>query len=399
MNIRAIVAWACLAAAPGRAVEPIAVAAPAGGDAVQVLFMGTDVVILKDRDFHRVIAISEGAYVIEQRGRPVRVPLDSKEIRLKVEPSLKLSGVSVQVDKLKSARGYTPGNDPRRRRLAEAGAAGGALAAVDAATDQLITAASAQQNVFIAGAQPQQALSDLGTQTAQKDSALVAAKSQETSPGDYADRLVGDLVEEAYDAMDVEFELSSATPLADPSVVVVMRYRHRGAPRGTERDMIHAQTLDGLDAAPRRIVVRQGGFPRGFTLDEVQVHVYDGGREVASNVAPKRVALGRDEAFQYILMEHAAAHRGETIPAAPALGTLTEEQRGQIPADQLARTFHVKVGKDGRALAAYTDAACTVRVSDRAVAEALGQILYKPALDKGRPAEGVAAVRLDTLPR
>lgn len=388
-------------AGPLPGVDPIPVAAPQGSaGATQVLFMGTDVVILKDRDFHRVVAITDGAYVIEQRGRPVRVPLASRDIRLKVEPSLKLSGISVQVDGLKSAQGYTPANDPRRRRLAAAGAAAGSEAAVDVATDSMAGAAAAQQNVFIAGAQGSgDVLTTLGNQTAQRDSTLSSARSQRTSAGDHADQLVGDLAEGAFDAMEVDFELSSPTPLADPAVVVVMRYRHRGAPRGTERDIINAQTLDGLDATPRRISVRQGGFPRGFTLDEVQVHVYDGGREVASNVAPKRVELAPEEAFQYVLMEHASAHRGESMPASPALGGPTPAQRAQIPADELTRTYHLRVGKDGRVQGTYSDPACKVRVAPGAVADAFDTILFKPALEKGRPVDGVVALRLSDLPR
>lgn len=394
-GLAGVVAGAALVA---RAVEPIPVAAAAEATP-QVLFMGTDVVILKDRDFHRVVAISDGAYVIEQRGRLVRVPLASRDIRLKVEPSLKLSGVSVDVDKLRTAQGYTPATDPRRKRLAAAGQAAGSAAAVDLATDTLITATAAQQNVFITGTGPQETLSALGQQTATAEGARLSVASQQVSAADQADRLVGDLTEERYDAMEVDFELSSETPLADAAVVVVMRYRHRGAPRGMERDMIHAQSLDGLDRTPRKISVRQGGFPAGFVLDEVQVHVYDGGREVASNVAPKRVALGREDAFQYLLMEHVSANRGRSVAAAPALGSLSAEQRAAIPPDQLERTFHVKVGKDGRPLGTYADADLRVRVEDGPVTEALAQILFTPALENGRPVDGVAAVRLDRLAR
>lgn len=390
-----------LGSAVGWAVDPIPVAVvPSPDSAPQVLFMGADVVILKDRDFHRVIGISDGAYVIEQRGRSVRVPLGARDIRLKIEPSLKLSGVSVQVAGLKSAQSYTPANDPRRRRLAAAAGAAGAEAAVDVATDSMAGAAVAQQNVFIAGAQGSgDVLTTLGNQTAQRNDRLVAARSQQTSAGDQADALVGDLSEEAFDAMEVDFELSAPTPLADPAVVVVMRYRHRGTPRGTERDMIHAQTLDGLDRTPRKISVRQGGFPRGFVLDEVQVHVYDGGREVASNIAPKRVELDREEAFQYVLMEHLSAHRGETMPAAPALGAPTPEQRAQIAPDDLKRVYHLRIGKDGRLQGVYTDATGRVRVSAGAVVEAFESVLFKPALEKGRAVEGTLALRLDDLPR
>lgn len=383
------------------AVDPIpVVVVPSQDAAPQVLFMGADVVILKDRDFHRVVGISDGAYVIEQRGRPVRVPLASRDVRLKIEPSLKLSGVSVQVTGLRSAQSYTPANDPRRRRLAAAAGAAGAEAAVDVATDSMAGAAAAQQNVFIAGAQGSaDVLTTLGDQTAQRNDRLVAARSQQTSAADQADALVGDLAEAAFDAMEVDFELSSTTPLADPAVVVVMRYRHRGAPRGTERDMIHAQTLDGLDRNPRKINVRQGGFPRGFTLDEVQVHVYDGGREVASNVAPKRVELDREEAFQYVLMEHLSAHRGETVPAAPALGGPTREKRAQIAPDDLRRVYHLKIGKDGRLQGIYSDAAGKTRISSGAIVEAFEAVLFKPALEKGRAVEGMLALRLEDLPR
>lgn len=378
---------------------PPRIAAAGDEEIVQTLFMGTDVVILKDREFFQVQRIAGGSFIIEVKGRPVRVPIDSRNVRMKVEPSLKLSSVTATVDNLRSVRTYTPANNPTKKALAAAGRAAGAAAAADLAMDQYITVATSAQNAMITAPIPQEVTGQLGQAVSNAGAAVTAATAQGTPVGEVLHGMSGERAEELFDAVDVEFELSSATPLLEPHLVVVSRYRYRGTGTGTDRTMIHAQALDPVDHRPRKISIRQTGFPRGFELEEVQVHVYEAGEEVASNVAPNRVPLGREEAFQYLLMEYVAGHKGATLPAVPAIGQLTADVRAQIPADLLDRVFYVKVGKDGRAVEAYVDKAGTVRVEDRYVTLAIKRVLFKPALEKGRPVESLCRFKLSSLPR
>src|ERR1035438_3233767 len=64
------------------------------------------------------------------------------------------------------------------------------------------------------------------------------------------------------------------------------------------------------------------GFPPAFELQGFDVHLYNRGEEVATNVSPKRVELTRDEAFEYIKMEYISAHKGDTLAAVPVMGKL-----------------------------------------------------------------------------
>jgi hypothetical protein len=94
------------------------------------------------------------------------------------------------------------------------------------------------------------------------------------------------------------------------------------------------------------------------------------------------------------MIEHLGANKGVTVPAAPAPGGLRPGDRERLTLEQQGRTCYVKVSPEGTLLSAYADEACSIQLEDPVMMEVLGEIFYKPALVKGKPAEGVARVRL-----
>lgn len=388
---------------------PVAPVTPAGsGATVKVLFMGTDVGVWHQRSFRRVLTVEGSSFVLDVDGRRVRVPIEDRSLRFKLEPSLKLADASASVAKLKGERAYAPGSDPRRKYDSASGAAAGAAAVADLATAQV---AFAQETYAIAvgaanapGAQPGAVMAAeiAGARLADANAALGPAldqgRSEMNNPAAFVDRPQAEHAAENYDAMAVEFELSSEVPLARPHLVVLTRYRERGAPPGSEQSMIYARSLDPIDTRPRKIAVRQPGYPKGFELEEYRLHLYNDGVEVATNVSSRRVPLAADEAFQYLVMEHISANKQATLPAVPLVGQLPTDLRTRLTAEQFGRTYHLKVAKDGRALGAYLDKNAARAVEDAYLAAVLRRILFKPALTQGRPVESVCAIRLADLP-
>jgi hypothetical protein len=54
----------------------------------------------------------------------------------------------------------------------------------------------------------------------------------------------------------------------------------------------------------------------------------------------------------------------------------------------------VKVGKDGKALGLFEDKACNRPISDKELTELTPELRFLPGLEKGKPVESTAAVKL-----
>jgi len=379
-----------------------------------VLFMGADLSVQRDKQYYRVEDVVGSELMIRINRKEIFVPTRFRSTGLKVDHDLKLASTVVELAGLESGPGYTPGNDPRRKFDRESGAAGGAAAVQDLAYGQMIAAgmsngfaqaAAAGPDPFrpgvgaspgAAGAQAAAARTSAQLQaaTGQLDMTGQMRMQEYYNTGSHADRLEKDLAEANYDALEASFKISSPVELDDPYMVVVFRIMERDALPGTEGMLIYAKSLDPITPKPRYIRVREGGMPVGFRFIDCRVHIYNRGQEVATNVSSKRVDLTRDEAREYILLEHIGANRDTTVPAKPAPGGLRPADRQRLTPDQLGRTSYVKVAMDGTLLAAYADEACSVQLEDPAMIEVLSEVFYRPALVKGKPVEGVARVRL-----
>jgi hypothetical protein len=56
------------------------------------------------------------------------------------------------------------------------------------------------------------------------------------------------------------------------------------------------------------------------------------------------------------------------------------------------------VDKDGKASEAYSDKSCSQKVDDPYIQTVVRSIGFKPALDNGKPVDGVAPLNLRQLP-
>ena len=373
-----------------------------------VLFMGADISLERNKEFVHVRDVEGGSFVLDIKGQHVTVPMDRSTISMRVDPALKLTESSAQVANLKVERVYTPENDPVKKFAREQpGTSGGAAAG--AAGNQAMGAQIGMSMARMGGqgaSGPGAGMAQAAIQGAQArvdstsgsfDNALMASQSDFNNIGEYAGKMQEELEKKLFDAMELTFEVSSEKTLHSPYVVIIATYQEKDGRPGEYKNWIYAQSLDPVGSVPHKVHIKRGGFPPGFEMKDYQVHLYNKGTELATNIAPKRVALTRNEAFQYVRIEYISGHKNATLPAVPAMGKLPADLRTRLASGQYAEAFYVKVSKDGQALDAYVDESCSRKADDPYVIALVKAIGFKPALDKGKPVEGISRLKLSEL--
>lgn len=396
---RSLRALVLLLAAPAAFAAAAPIPTPAK---THVLFMGAEIAVERDKKFYRVEDIAGSNFKIRIGAQEVLVPTRHSASQLRIDHALKLGGPSATLGKLVAERVYTRARDPRRQLEAESGAAGGAAAAADLANIQVQQAEAA----FIYGGAsnpraPTEYVEHLKAlaEDAKRGqlNAMAQLESEQSKTPGLAERMQIKVSAGNFDAIEVAFEVSSSVPLDEPYLLVIARIREPDARPGLSRNWIYAQALEPIGPEPRFLRVREAGFPPGFHLDDCQVRIYNRGREVPTNISPKRVELTRDEALQYLLMEHQAAHKGATLGATPAFSPLPSDLPGRIAAGEYTQAYYVKVDASGNARGVFLDQAGTRPVRDPYLDRIFADMLFAPALEQGRPVEGIARVRLGEL--
>jgi hypothetical protein len=229
--------------------------------------------------------------------------------------------------------------------------------------------------------------------------ATQALTSAQASPGSQFNRSGTPAVGEGmFDAMDVAFEISSEKPLDRPYVVIIVQYHPTTGKPGQVGSWVYARALEPIGREPTKIRIEQGGFPPGFELQNFQVHLYNRGEEIATTAAPKRMELTREEALQYVIIEYVSSHKGATLPPTPAMGKLPADLPARLANNQFQQTYYVKVAKDGKPSEAFSDESCSRTVDDPYLQSVVKNIRFKPALEKGKPVDGIAPLNLSHLP-
>lgn len=372
------------------------------------LFMGTDISIEHEGKLYRVQDVFSTTFIISVDGKKTGVPMHGTPRKMRLEQSLKLTNVSASLTGLKAERAYTPLNDPRMKRQIEASQ----ISAVVGDNSSLAMGKfEVAQNKFGVAINPD-AATGAAISAANLDAAAAAASKEATTAENMSSaqfnsdstnpalgdlRAKADLSKELFDAVEVEFEISAQAELHKPYVVLIARYHEREKPKYS-RDLIYARALDSIGPTPQHVHILQGGLPEGFELENYQVHLYDLGQEVATDVAPKRVPLTREEAFEYLKAEYIGSHKGATLPASPAMGKLGIQTKAQLAPSQLNGAYFVRVTSEGKPLRAFMDEACSQPVDD-AIDSLVKTVRFFPALDHGKCIEGVARLTFSHLTR
>jgi hypothetical protein len=143
--------------------------------------------------------------------------------------------------------------------------------------------------------------------------------------------------------------------------------------------------------------MREGGLPPGYVLENVRLHVYEHGREVATDISENRAALTRDEAHEYLMIEHASAHKTDTVPARIVLTKLPADWATHPRDRSFDKIFYVKVDKTGHPKDVFEDEACESKVANPYYEATLRDQLFLPALEQGQPVDSVVRIKLTKL--
>jgi hypothetical protein len=382
---------------------------PASTPKPYAIFVGTDISVEKDKKLYRIQAVAGDSFVISVDGKADLVPMHGKPHALKLQQDLKLTGATASVSGLTAERAYTPGNDPRMKRQIQGMRVEAALGdGASLAEGQFIAAQNKGYVAFNANApvagidtsiKNQEINSAAASAKAAEAQAMVDAQitSQVSGGANTRQQAEADLALELFDAIEVNFHVSSPNPLTDPYVVLIAHYHEKNAKPGITRNLIYARAVEKIGTTPQKVLILQGGLPPGYILDSYQVHLYNLGTEVATDASAKRVPLTRDEAFAYLVAEYLGTHKGATLPAAAVLGRLAPETKSRLTSQQISSPYFVRVSKDGLPLEVYLDQECTRPADATMDALVKNDVRFYPALDKGKRTEGVARLMFTHL--
>jgi len=381
-------ATACMAMAN----TPTTIDASKNEPKTHTLYMGADFRIAYGQELYRVCNVAGDSFVILVNGKEVLVPMKAGALKLKIDQSLKLTEASAAIEKLQNERSYTIDNTPRHRWLANRAVAPGQISVgdtIDKAQDPFLTKSPTKMSPAGATVENLDYYSALSAQ----DAAIAHSLSGIDAPGRNLNSLDEEIARGLFDAVEVKFDVSAEKPLMAPYVVLVAQYHAKDKPQSSQ-NWIYAQALKPIQSQPAHVHILQGGFPLGFELEKCSVHLYDGGTEIATNVADNRVQLTREEAFLYIVMDYLGRHKGATLPASPAMTKIPEDWPTRTETN---KTCYVKVAKTGHPQGAYEDKACSKKLSDRYIASVVMDARFLPAMAEGKAVDSVAKLSVGDL--
>jgi hypothetical protein len=372
---------------------------PKGEPAAYTLFTGADINVLHQGTLYRVRGVEGSAFIIHVEGAKVAIPLGRDPQDIKVAVSQQLSDRQVTVSNYKYERVYTPGHDPYQKFLAE-------MRGRQTNKEVADTAATIRDQVpvLVEGkdlmGRPDGSLQHNEVHDRAADAADRASVSTGSNMGDdsfYLQRLEEERKQELFDALEISFGVSTNKPLTNPYLVIVATYHEKDDAK-YKRNWLLTKPLDPIETTPKDVILREPGFPPGFIIDSLKVHLYQNGREVATSLSEHQAALTRDEAHEYLIIEYVSANKNATKEPHLALAKLPDDWPSRRQEDSARKVYYVKVDPAGRAESAFEDETCETKVTDSYYENILKGVLFLPALKSGKAVEGVAQVKLAEMP-
>ena len=295
--------------------------------------------------------------------------------RFKLVP--KVSDTAVEIDDLEWRTVYSPATDPNRKWI------GRQTNIMNYQQDRL---QEIDNPTFVGSAAPigyaasEARVSEVMTESNTIDQMTSAEFSQkevearaETSGG--------------HDAMELEFKVSSPKPIAHAYLIALTRVRDA---KGAITDINFHREIGAIGPQPRKILHLQTGMTPGAEIIEVKTHVFSNGKELATNLSEKRFELTTEEAMQYLMLDHTANHRGQTIQAQPVWELAPPELKAANDAKALDFPVTVKIDADGRLTGLDTGAL----IVPEPILAIIRSLTFLPALQEGTPISTTTTVNL-----
>lgn len=385
--------------------DPAAPKAPEAGEKNHYLFMGANLQLRIQGEPRNVLGIEGEHYTVQIGEKIARVPL-AHSSDLVLRRSFKLADQAVRIDNLKTRLGYMTAEKGGLKRgglnletvSGESGlqyvsevnkmeALGAmALAQTSGTTYTLTvfepttyTVTPSEAGMVYAGAESSLATVVGTPATAVNDEQPPVLLFPE-KPDPFS-----------VDSLEVSFAVSSPVVIPKAYVVVLVKYALRDKP-AEEQTTFFSKGLPVLGPKPVAISIPQNGFPKGYLFKEAQVHVYNHGREVASNVAEKQLSLSEADAHAYLVIQYLVSHKDDVLAPRPLFKKYPLKLKDRLQDPLYNQVLFVKISKEGFPVGAYSDEACT-RKADAELETLLAGWRFLPAVNKGKAVEGVAKVR------
>ena len=201
----------------------------------------------------------------------------------------------------------------------------------------------------------------------------------------YADRISGDVVEKP-NAVQINMNISSPVPVSGTYLACIARISTEG--EGFS-DRLFFYDLGDIGPEPRPVEILEDGFPEGYHLKSVEMHLFKNGRELATSESAKQFALTRDEVHQYIVLERVSLHKKETLPATP-VWSLAPSALWDAPTNA-DLDYPVIVEVDAKGVVSLFDEKQVVPGHVRKIVQ---DLVFMPALEGGVPVPAKVTVNL-----
>jgi len=377
---------------------------PSGEPLTHVLFTGADVRVLYDGKLLPVRDVDGNSFVIKfaEQGKGVDIPLSSKAKKVVISRVQTLSTRSATMANFKYERAYTSGNDPHRKlRESMQTAQDLKMYAADQQSKADHTAPTilrSEQRGPMGAIIPAHEEPNPDYLRAQQNLAFAQGISSGAAgdAGNQARSISAEMERELFDALELEFQITSDTPLKAAYIIVVAEYHTKERPKDSETWTL-AKSLGAIGSSPRKVWALEGGLPPGYVLEKVHVHLYEDGVEIATDLSENRASLTRDEAHEYLVIDYTSTHKTGTVPAQLVLTKVPDDWKTHPRDESFGKTYFVKVDKTGRPVGIFEDAACTTAIANSYCDAVLRDQLFLPALDKGSPVDSVVRIKLSKL--
>lgn len=177
-------------------------------------------------------------------------------------------------------------------------------------------------------------------------------------------------------ALVIEAMVSSPVPVSDVYLIGVARV----VAQGQQKDLVLFSEAGELDMEPRMVRLRKEELPLNMEVLEVDLHVYRAGHELVSNLSAKQFGLTRDEAHEYVSLDHMGMNRNASMAGFPAWTLAPAALLGAH--DPGAFDYLVKVSIDDRGRLVGIDDSIVLSDPVRAIVE---DMVFVPALVDGQP--------------
>jgi len=177
-------------------------------------------------------------------------------------------------------------------------------------------------------------------------------------------------------ALIIEAMVSSPVPVSEVYLVGVARV----VAQGQQKDVVLFSEARELSREPRMVQLRKEELPLNLEVLEVDLHVYRAGHELVSNLSDKQFGLTRDEAHEYVSLDHMGMNRNASMAGFPAWSlppaALLSAQ------DPRAFDYPVQVSIDDRGRFVSIDESIVLPDHIRTIVE---EMVFVPALVEGQP--------------